>query len=1129
MNRLFIRHLSVSTIIFIIVACSTTMMATAAELSLPDTPLSTSATVDPNMMLFIDSSGSMLSIVEDSDEYDEDTYSYTCTGTNKLNVGSTAYIRIPTNGDAYFYYGSNNYAFGNNSGERCFDDNEVYSASLYGFSTFSGINYASAGISASYPGKFLNWYFSPTGGVFNFAGGDRKRNNTNTRMEVAQEAATSLIDELTDIRVGLSIFDTSNGVKILANIEDVDTGTTKTNLKNEIDSINASGGTAIAESMQELARYFTLGYSSSSNLIIHPEQSNEASVTLSNVFKKSPAYSSGVSTPSEVVTDWCQQNFIVAMTDGIPTNDQDDISSYLQDYDADCDVSGTCDDHDKKKTGGYNYASSGSDYADDIILAMNDIDLRPDLSNGTTAVKNNVTTYMVGFAEEFLADDPFMADMAAAGGGGPLLSAANSSELSLAFKNATDSIFAKAAAGSGAAFNSSTLSSNSVLYAASFNSSKWSGSLQAYALSSDGTVAATASWDAATKLDATTYSTRNIFTFNADSKKGAVFNRSNLSGTQLTDLQQGPKGTTDADVVSLIDYIKGDRTNEGSSPTDYRIRSSALGDIVNSTVVYVGAPEFDWPDYNGSNDVKFGASGKSYSSFASGSAASRTPMLYVGANDGMLHGFNAETGTNAGQEEMAYIPGIITSSESDKGLHYLAQYDYQHRFYVDSTPTVSDVYINGEWRTILVGGLRNGGKGIFALDITDPGDFSASNVDATLNAESLALWEFSSANDDDFGYGYSKPTIAMMENGKWAVIIGNGYNNSGDGTAKLFILFIEEGIGGNWGAGSSYIEIDTKVGSSGTPNGLSTPRAVDIDGDSVVDRIYAGDLEGNMWAFDVDDDNTSSWKVAYKSGANPEALFVAQDSDGNAQPITTAPILALNTNTVTTTSTEPNLLVFFGTGKYIEESDKNSTDVMTYYGVWDDNAGGKTRSNLEERKLITDGDARLLSGDNIDWTSDKGWYFDLLEQTSLNGNAFELGERVISNSTISSDILLFTTALPNVNNTDVCVSNSESWIVAVDLNTGKAPSYSVFDVNDDDKMDDGDTSSSYDTDNDGVDNEKVSYSSVKTDSSMIVGNTIYIDNSLYGQSEEGDIVKEDARVISNTREGRLSWEELIRP
>jgi type IV pilus assembly protein PilY1 len=1032
-------------------------------------------------------------------------------------------MRIQSNGTVYLnkYNGgtsSTKYYFGSDDGENCFDDDQTYKVRLYTDKISGSLKTTTSYGAAEYSGHYLNWYFSE--GSFD----DYRKSGTRTRIEMSQDAAVALVNDLENIRVGLAIYDNSDdsdgsgagsGAKILVNVADIgeigDSGTTAThraNIISEIKNIVAVGFTPLGESIMDLGRYYTIKSGDENLLKLHPDGAAEQKL-VSTIFVNGPTYD-GITPPTEVIENWCQDSFIVAMTDGLPSNNRDvNVSSYLNSYATE---------------------DSTDDYADDIVKGLYDMDLRPDLTNNNAVVKNNVTTYMVGFSDPQVINSELIKNMANFGVGNDLSSdslliASSEDELQEAFKSATNSIFAKVAAGSGAAFNTSQLSTDSTVYAASFNSAEWSGSLQAYELSDTGVISATASWDAATKLDAMAYNTRNVYSYNVDTNKGIEFKIDALSSIQKQDLQKSSIGSTNTDVTNLINYLKGDRSNEGSGSTEYRVRASALGDIASSTVVYVGAPQLNWPSYL-SND-KFGTTTNDYATFKSGSASTRTPMLYVGANDGMLHGFNADkSDANVGQEKLAYIPAMVASTEDEKGLHYLAEHDYAHQFYVDLTPTVSDVYIDNAWRTVLVGGLRSGGKGIFALDITNPSQFSSS----TANAEALALWEFSSANDADFGYSYSKPTVAMMENGKWAVIVGNGYNNSGDGHAKLFIIYIEKSVANNGTWSLDYVKIDTGVGSQTTPNGLSTPRAVDIDGDSVVDRIYAGDLQGNMWAFNVDSSNDSNWDVATKTGKTVTPLFSAKDADGNTQPITTAPIIAKNTNKADATNNAPNLLVFFGTGQYLEENDKTSTDVMTYYGVWDNGSGEKTRSDLTERKLITSTNTRVVSGENIDWTNTEGWYFDFVDRATEDASSVdEIGERVISGSLIRNGILVFTTAIPNSTNTDVCVSNSESWLMAVDLNTGKAPLYSVFDINSDGSMDDSDTTSSYDSNADGtIDaDDKVSFGGTKLSGSMAAGDIAILGDNIYSNDVDGNLTKQEVNIEGTEKQGRLSWEELI--
>lgn len=287
-----------------------------------------------------------------------------------------------------------------------------------------------------------------------------------------------------------------------------------------------------------------------------------------------------------------------------------------------------------------------------------------------------------------------------------------------------------------------------------------------------------------------------------------------------------------------MNYLRGDRSNENIG-YNFRRRNSALGDIVDSDPQYVGAPRYRYPD---NLEVK------PYSAFRT-TFEDRQPMVYVGANDGMLHAF-AETD---GRELLAYIPNKVFSN-----LPLLSRNDYIHRYFVNEAPTVVDAFLpghgaEGNWRTVLVGGLGRGGQGIYALDVTDPSSFSEAN------AARIVLWEFDDEDDADLGYTYGSPSIAKMHNGKWVAVFGNGYNNSEadghastTGRAYLFIVDIE--------TGKLIKKIDTGVGTTGTPNGLASPALIDTNGDFVVDYIYAGDLLKQSitnqftMGFDTDDD-----------------------------------------------------------------------------------------------------------------------------------------------------------------------------------------------------------------------------------------------------------------------------------
>ena len=343
-------------------------------------------------------------------------------------------------------------------------------------------------------------------------------------------------------------------------------------------------------------------------------------------------------------------------------------------------------------------------------------------------------------------------------------------------------------------------------------------------------------------------------------------------------------------------------------------------------------------------------------------------MIYIGANDGFLHGFDARipaqvtpapldpknttyvADAEAGKEIFAYLPNGVFS-----GLKSLSSPDYVHRYFVDGSPKVSDVYFNNNWHTVLVGTTGAGGKSIFALDVSDPSTFSASKVLWELNDDvanipanltGTASTTFTNNFINNIGYTMQQPYIGKMRNGKWAAIVSNGYL-SANGRAVLFIIDIE--------TGSIIKTLDTGTGSPTNSNGLSAPLAIDYDAtgaiDGVVDAIYAGDLLGNMWKFDVSDISENNWKVAYGSSTSScsvettttpsdcKPLFIACSDKNNCnttrQPITNPPQVG---KVGSGQSPSTSVMVYFGTGKYFETSDNEVTTTQTqsFYGVWDE-------------------------------------------------------------------------------------------------------------------------------------------------------------------------------------------------
>lgn len=597
-------------------------------------------------------------------------------------------------------------------------------------------------------------------------------------------------------------------------------------------------------------------------------------------------------------------------------------------------------------------------------------------------------------------------------------------------RDALTDIAARIGGAASAAANSGSISSTSRVFQAKFDSADWHGELLAYPVNDDGTLGASAVWDTNAQLNAKSNSelrSRNVFTWNDDgtTPTGTAFQWSAISSDQAAFLNTDPDGNTDTLGQSRLEYILGDDTNEESNGGTFRSRTNKLGDIVNSDPVFVGFPPF------------FYAFDNYQSYFASN--VNRTGMIYVGANDGMLHAIKESTG----EELFAYVPDKVIPK-----LTQLTDPDYDHTFYVDGPPSFGDVFYDGSWKSVLSGALRSGGQAVYALDVTDPEGFNASDV----------LWEFSDEVDADLGYVWGEPQIKRMQNGKWAVIVGSGLNNteadgnaSTTGKAYLFILYIEDGING-WAAGD-YVKIEVPTGGdTTTPNALFTPAAADLDGDAKVDYIYAGDRFGKMWKFDVTNASDANWGLDF-SGA---PFFDA----GTGHPVTDRPAIAAHPQGRTL-----GQVVLFGTGKFIETTDNETSGqpVQTMYALWDFDKGyatakglgtsdisGYAKTDLQENSFSVQSGVRVISnGTQVEWLdsnndpSKKGWYFDLPET----------GERMVRRPVLRDNLVFFVTMTPDP---DPCAAGGTGWISVLDISTGIAPNFPVFDIDDDQDVTTGD-------------------------------------------------------------------------
>ncbi|MCK4709237.1 MAG: hypothetical protein KAU21_11520, partial [Gammaproteobacteria bacterium] len=337
---------------------------------------------------------------------------------------------------------------------------------------------------------------------------------------------------------------------------------------------------------------------------------------------------------------------------------------------------------------------------------------------------------------------------------------------------------------------------------------------------------------------------------------------------------------------------------------------------------------------------------------------------------------------------------------------------------------------------------------------------------------------------------------AMGNDGKWYAIFGNGYNDSGSGEAQLFILDIEHGINNGWALDTNYWKISTGAGSTDDRYGLATPALADVDGNGTVDRVYAGDLQGNMWVFDFSANSPGSWGSAYLNGQDPTPLFTTPAN----QAITVKPVLARHPTIPISSSPDnsPNLMVLFGTGQYLVDGDKSSTNAQAFYGVWDNGTSARLAAHLIEQTFITNQGFtnRVLTSNQLDYETDYGWWITLPDS----------GERVVTSAIARHTEVFFNTFVPT---TDPCSVGGYGYKFAVDMNTGGSPSEAVIDTNEDGEINE--------SDNDGAG----VIAAIQQDGYL--PEPVFIEDLVFTGSVASKIKK-----LPFVPSGRFSWQELIK-
>ncbi|QZA81344.1 pilus assembly protein [Deefgea piscis] len=854
--------------------------------------------------------------------------------------------------------------------------------------------------------------------------------DANTKMIIAKDVAKTLVNNNPTLRWGVASFrvndpkgiggsERGEGAKIVTNIgSSIDTVTAG------IDSLVGRTATPLGEALLEITQYY-----------------------------QGKASLNGLGNYTSPIQYRCQKNFTIVITDGDASNDEKfptinytSINSsnvaVAKTFNVCTAASGT--DCPATLEGATNTNPSFGDTSNrpralrDVAKYANDLDMRV----STTAAplndldgksfddekfkKQNMQTYTVGFA---VLNNVLPA--AASVGGGKYYNANNKAELTAALTSAVNDIVASISNAGGVATQADVLTSGNKVFQPVFNPNGWYGELRCFNLDATGNFNPATSQCSPAKAIIPSEASRKIYSSKVASGVTTSFDF-NVAGlglmttTQLNALQTVIDNTVTENGTNVVKFIRG---IEGL--TGYRTRSNGLlGDIIDSQPVVISKPAGTTTD-------------SSYSAFQTNNA--NRNMVFIGANDGMLHAFSVATMS----ELMAYIPSPVYGN-----LKALTATDYgqsggtPHEYHVNGSLRQADVKIGDNWKTILVGGLGQGGKGFFAVDTTS---------ESTLGSKGSIKWEWTDVSTNTMGYALGTPIIYNVRTSDStvvpAVILSNGYENKWvkgaspqlANTSSLYIV--------NADTGALLKQIDVPGGA-----GLSSPAGVDAGQDGVLDYVYAGDINGKLWRFDLTDSSPSNFKVI----STP--IYDA----GTTKPIVMRPaVMALNS-----TSGEPiGNLVMFGTGKLLTDSDRSDTSQQTFYGVLDkmeDSFSTITESNLQKQEILTTqtlsgsstiraGNYRKLSSNSIDLQSTSntklGWFINLPVSS----------ERLVTSPMIFEDKLLFGTGIPLA--TEKCLPGGKGWIMGVNPLTGsvtkninkKTPqTYSFIDINFDNKSTAGD-------------------------------------------------------------------------
>lgn len=1061
----------------------------------PNQPLYLSSAVSPNVMLLVDNSGSMHNIIQPA-------------GVLVSNFPAVAY-RNSDNNYVFASLADGNISISAVRRDDCDSGYKALWSVVDGFlNTKRCYRFPDpVGSGATrYTGKYLAYIFN----TFTAANNDLLAQSDSAvpktfRMQVARDSAKGIVQANRSMRIGLSTFnapitdgDRGPGGSITQEIKNLSavTGVTQAqadqnyaSLISSIDALTAEANTPLAEAYYEVSRYF----------------------------RGLERYQgSGTGSYTSPIQYRCQKNFGIVVTDGLPTHDRSFPSDDPDRDNPDVDGGNNLPNWDGLQPAvgqAYSDGNAPDDssrngegdtlFLDDIAKFAFDIDLKNsgndlagrsfnDTSN-TAFTKQNLRTFTVGFA----LDNQMLRD-AAEYGRGAYYTASDSASLNLALNSALQSIREQTSSASAITANSTRIQEDTLIYQARFNSADWTGEVRAFNVEEDGSVGEQA-WSTNEAGKIPSAANRNILTFNGSA--GTSFQWTNLTAEQKASLKK-TTDDSDANAMLRLDWLRGG--NDGvalGAPfagSNLRSRNAVLGDIINSDPRFVGEQN---NGYNVPNTDATGEPADSYFDYVT-AKANRTPLVIVGANDGMVHAFNGATGA----EVFAYVPSTLFKKRTANpgatpGLLALTEPEYGHQFYADGSFGLGDVYNNSSWKTYLVGGLGAGGRGVFALNVTARDAFGSAGVLWERTAPDSNTTTGAEADWNDLGYVFGEPTIARVKTsnndpGTWVAIFGNGYA-SNSGKAALYIV--------NATTGTLLKKIVVNDPTTATlVNGLSTVTAF-LDSNRFVTHVYGGDLQGNLWKFDLTATNTNNWAA--------QPLFQAKKGTVR-QPITSRVRVV----------THPNggRLVTFGTGKYLETTDKTNTALQSLYGIWDrglNNDGTVSQSTLVQQTITSEvtsngREFRTVSQNTVDWSTKFGWYMDLQPNASTT-----VGERVVSMPLVNKDRVLFSTFTPL---TDPCLSGGESWIIGINVLTGGRLDATVFDVN-------GDRVFNYEDQIACGNSSSCDASGFKlNDGSLDSPGAIFGDgfDSLYNSGLGDGGIEQNTAAGSGGKPGRMSWRQI---